>query len=212
MLLLPSSKILKYRLLITGLVISILVTTFLFTAWLPQAWSTYEESSFFNPGNLSDIEKMSTAASIDFFPFMIVGLFFIIILIVLGGGLLYWTPSLSYLTKKEGIGEMQWNWRRFGFPERIFTLRERNTIITIKRKRSSLTGVFMNEFSMEIYISSKISDVKMIHDFMSIEKKILTPTYHILSKTVKPKNLPLSLLQARAILASLVDRPHKANS
>ncbi len=124
---------------------------------------------------------------------VIIGLF------VLMESLFLWVPSFTDLT--ESKGKMVWLRRGFIFPERVLSLLDADTRILIRRKRSSLRGLLMREFTMEIFLYEDKNNIKQITDFSSIEKIIKTPTYNILVKTVRLEHLPLQIIQIRSLLA-----------
>lgn len=161
------------------------------------------------PPTLQAVRIHSPMASSEFYadypitidPMITITTSFVLVigLLVLIESLYLWVPSLTDLTKTNG--KMVWIWRRIIFPERIFSLLDKETRIVIRRKRSSFLGWIMREFTMEIYLSREHRNIKQIIDFTGIEKIIDTPTNKILVKTVKLEQIPLQIIQMRSILS-----------
>ncbi|MFX1284882.1 MAG: hypothetical protein ACFFB5_14570 [Promethearchaeota archaeon] len=134
---------------------------------------------------------------------IISSLIFIIGLLILIESIFFWVPSLTDLFIDNSKGKMIWYWTRLGFPERVFSLIDTDVRIIVRRKRFSLKGLFMREFTMEIHFTKDTSEVKRISDFTGIAKIIQkTPSHIILLKTVMLKSLPLQILQIKTLLAS----------
>ena len=134
-------------------------------------------------------------------------------LLVLIESLLFWVPSLTDITVDKNKGKMSWSWKQFMFPERIFSLFDSDARILIRRKRSSLKGLLMREFTMEIHLMMDQSEIKQISDFTGVERVDQRSHSHtVLFKTVELKRLPLQILHIRTILASKVKIPTKTLS
>lgn len=147
-----------------------------------------------------------------FLPTIINSLIIIIGFLIVCESLFFWVPSLTDITKKKAEGKMIWQKKLFCFPERIFSILDDNILILIRRKRSSLKGILMKEFTMEIHLDKEIKEIKQISDFVGIEKVVHTHSHSILLKTVNLKSLPLQILQIRTILALMVISPVKSFS
>ncbi|MHA2246474.1 MAG: hypothetical protein ACXADY_16150 [Candidatus Hodarchaeales archaeon] len=202
MLLLPDKKIWRYQVTLI-LVLATTLSTMLLVFYLPPITRNDERISNNGEQLFSDeIQAGSYTDALFYFLQMVVCLLiFIIGLLILIESLFYWVPSLTDVTENENKGKMIWQKTQLWFPERVFSISDANTRILIRRNRSSLAGLLMKEFTMEIYIDKNIPEIKQISDFTSIEKMIQTPSYKILIKTIKLKFLPLQLIQIRTIIA-----------
>ncbi len=190
------------------------LSTMLLVFYLPPIARNYERTSNDREGLFYDeIQAVSiTDALIDFLQMVVSLMIFIIGLLILIESLFYWVPSLTDVTENENKGKMIWQKTQLWFPERVFSVSDANTRILIRRNRSSLDGLLMKEFTMEIYIDKNIQEIKQISDFTSIEKMVQTSSHKILIKTIKLKSLPLQLIQIRTILALMVTSPVKTLS
>ncbi len=201
----PDKRIWRYQLtLIVGLVTTF--STLFLIFWLPPIIRDYGGTSTIGESTFQEDVGMARTNDLvfDFLPTAISALFFIISLLVLGELLFLWVPSLTDLSGKKGEGKMVWLRKHGVIPERIFSYKNSNAQIFIHRKRSSLKGLLMKEFTMEVHLSKNIQEIKQISDFASIERIVQTPTHNILIKTVILKYLPLQFIQIKTILASIV--------
>ena len=210
MLLLPNKRIWRYQLTFI-VILATTLSVMLLVFWLPPIMKDYGRTSTLDEGLTYEKAEtpISSAVVFDFLPIIVSSLIFLIGLLILCELLFFWVPSLTDLTLNKSKGRMVWTRKRLGFPERTFSLFETNSKILIRRKRSSLKGLLMREFTMEIHLTLDKADIKRISDFTGIERIIQTPTHNILIKTVVLKCLPLQLIQLRTILASSVMAPLK---
>lgn len=206
MLLLPNKRVRKYQITLIVVLATTLSSMFLLVSFQPTIQAISKTSpSFF--GETQDTEILADSPTILNVINIVSSIIFLIGLFILIETLFLWVPSLTDLT--ESKGNMLWLRRGQIFPERVLSLLEANTRIIIRRKRSSLRGLFMREFAMEIYLTKDKSNIKQIIDFSGIEKIIKTPTHSILVKTVRLEHLPLQIIQIRSILALMKPSPVK---
>ncbi len=209
----PDKRIWRYQLTLIVVLVTTLSTLFLIF-WLPPVIRDNGGTTTFGENSFQEDVGMARTNDLvfDFLPNAINTFFFIISLFLLSELLFFWVPSLTDLSEKKGNGKMVWLRKHGVIPERVFSLKNSNAQILIHRKRSSLRGLLMKEFTMEIYIDKNIPEIKQISDFTSIEKMVQTPSHKILVKTIKLKSLPLQLIQIRTILALMMKSPEKTLS
>lgn len=195
MLLFPKQRIRRYRITL----IFILTTTFSSIFLLIYFQSTIQnirETSFSRIEYTEDYNVLAGSPAIfDFIEVISIMISFVGILVLIGM-LFLWMPSLTELTESR----MLWVRKGIVFPERILSLPDAEGRIIIRRKRSSFLGWIMRDFSMEIYLSKEITNLKQITDFSGIEKIVHTPSHNILVKTVKLEHIPLQIIQIRSLL------------
>lgn len=205
MLILPDKRIWRYQLTLIVVLVTTLSTLFLIF-WLPLVIRDYGGTTTLGENSFQEDVGMArpNALVFDFLPKVISTFFFIVSLFLLSELLFFWVPSLTDLSEKKGKGKMVWLRKHGVIPERVFSLKNSNAQILIHRKRSSLRGLLMKEFTMEVHLSKNIEEIKQISDFTSIERIVQTPTHNILIKTVMLRYLPLQFIQIKTILASIV--------
>ncbi|UCG01047.1 MAG: hypothetical protein JSW11_15695 [Candidatus Heimdallarchaeota archaeon] len=206
MLLLPKQRVRRYQVTFIVILTAAFSSMFLIIG-LRSTMQNMREVTF-SSSEQTDYKTIADSLAINIIE-IVSSAIFLIGLLVLVEMLFLWVPSLTDLTGSNG--QMVWIRKGIIFPERLLSLLDVETRIVIRRKRSSFRGLFMREFSMEIYISKEKSNVKQITDFTGIEKIINTPTYYILIKTVRIEHLPLQIIQIRSILALMKQSPVKAN-
>ncbi|MFX0120122.1 MAG: hypothetical protein ACFE9A_12130 [Candidatus Hodarchaeota archaeon] len=204
MLLLPEKIIWRHQILFiaiftTSLTIMGLIVT------LQTLIQDYDRESFFGPTSSSEARDFLNTIEIYNPLFIIISsLIFMIGLLLLIESLFFWIPSLTDIPVFGRNGKMIWTKKFIGFPERVLSLQDTDTRIVIRRKRSSLRGLLLREFTMEVYIPLDRPEFKQISDFTSMEKINTTPTHKVLVKTVKFKYLPLQIIQIKSILALML--------
>ncbi len=201
----PDKRIWRYQLTLIVVLVTTLSTLFLIF-WLPPIIRDYGGTTTMGESTFQEDVGMTGVNTLvfDYLPIVFSTLFFIISLVILSELLFFWVPSLTDLSGKKGEGKMVWLRKLRVIPERVFSHKNSNAQILIHRKRSSLKGLLMKEFTMEVHLSKNIQEIKQIADFTSIERIVQTPTHNILIKTVILKYLPLQFIQIKTILASIV--------
>lgn len=187
----------------------------LFVFYLPPFIHDYTETSDVGLGMTFEQENAQRTTDVvtDFVLLGFSSLIFMLGLLVLIESVLFWVPSLTDITVDKNKGKMIWSWKKFWFPERIFSLFDSDARILIRRKRSSLKGLLMREFTMEIHLMMDQSEIKQISDFTGVERIDQRSHSHtVLFKTAELKRLPLQILHIRTILASIVKAPKKTLS
>ncbi len=213
MLLLPNKRVWRYQITLIVVLAITLSSMVVIISLQPIIQNSSQTSSWIGVYQRESMADYAKVEIVNPLLEIISSLIFIIGILILIESLFFWVPSLTDLTVNKNKGKMIWFWKRFRFPERAFTLLDTGTKILIRRKRSSLKGLLMREFIMEIHISKDRSEIKRISDFTGITKIIQkTPSQTILMKTVMLKSLPLQILQIRTLLASKVNIPMKTPS
>lgn len=141
--------------------------------------------------------------TIDRFPDGLSILIISFCLIIITISLFIWTPSLLNVISTEKSGKMVWTLTKLGIPERIYCLKDGNIRVKIRRNRSSLNGLLMRIFNLEIHFSEESTEIQRISDFTSMKRQKNSKKLPILSKTVKLKNLPLQVIQVQAVLRTI---------
>lgn len=214
LLLMPTKRIWTFQIKFF-VVLGITLSVMLFVFYLPPIIHDYTEASNKGQGLAYEQEDAQRTTDIvtDFVLLGFSSLIFMLGLLVLIESLLFWVPSLTDITVDKNKGKMSWSWKQFMFPERIFSLFDSDARILIRRKRSSLKGLLMREFTMEIHLMMDQSEIKQISDFTGVERVDQRSHSHtVLFKTVELKRLPLQILHIRTILASKVKIPTKTLS
>lgn len=199
----PDKRIWRYQLILI-VVSATTLSTLILIFWLPPIIRDYGQISTFEEYQEDIRGTKASTVIFDYLPKVTITLLFLISLVLLSGLLFLWVPSLTDLSGIKGKGKMVWLRTHGVIPERVFSLKNSNAHILIHRKRSSLKGLLMKEFIMEVFLSKDMQEIKQISDFTSIEKITQTPNHNILIKTVNLKQLPLQFIQIKSILASVV--------
>jgi hypothetical protein len=139
---------------------------------------------------------------LGFFGFLLL----IIGILILFECMFFWIPSLTDFVFIDKKGEMIWRKNRFWFPERWLNLKLENASISVHRKRFSLNGLLMKEFTAKVHLSRDTPEIKRISDFIGVEKIVQTPTHFTLIKSVDLRYLPLQIIQVQSLLAVIRNR------
>ncbi|MFX0085438.1 MAG: hypothetical protein ACFFAU_07165 [Candidatus Hodarchaeota archaeon] len=211
----PNRKILTFQffffsiLVVTSLISFITAITLIFPPSLQDSEILTEETGRYKPAVFEDLIDLTTSNTIsktlDQFPDILSIAIVAICVFVLLVSLILWTPSFSGVITADKSGRTLWVRNKFGIPERLFCFRINNIQIKVKRNRSSLNGLLMRAFNLEIHFKEETPEIQRIADFTGMKRKTKSIKSPILCKTVKIKNLPLQLIQVRALLATLLN-------
>jgi hypothetical protein len=153
---------------------------------------------------LSDIVNSNTVTeTIDRFPDSLSISILVFCLVIIVITLFIWTPSFSNVLSTERNGRMVWVRTKLGIPERLFCFKDGNFRIKIRRNRSSLSGLLMRVFNLEIHFSHDSPEIQRISNFTGMKRYENSKKQPILSKTVKLKNLPVQIIQVQAVLKTI---------
>lgn len=203
MLILPQKLTRRFTLKFLGVIaIALLLTGIGFwTFFFPQ---------FTNPLGLENISPGATEDTFNSTSPLSTGIFFIIDLIKISSlffGILslilfsfFWIPKIPIKSMAGLQGEMIWRKGRFGVPTRQLAFNLGTTSILIRRKSSTIKGLILRELLFEIHLEKGNQQYLEIADFNAIERIREELNSYILEKTIKPENLPIQLIQIRALL------------
>lgn len=207
MLQIPSSKLLTFSLFFFCILAFSSVISFLtvMTFFIPDEIETREDVTKTGRFEVfSDLLTSNTVTkTIDRFPDGISILIITICLAIIVISLFTWTPSLSNVIRTEKPGRMVWTLTKLGIPERVYCLKDGKIRVKIRRNHSSLNGLLMRSFNLEIHFSEESPEIRRISDFTSMKRQKNSKKLPILGKTVKLKNLPLQVIQVQAILKTI---------
>ncbi len=211
----PNRKILIFQffffsiLAVSSLISVITAITLIFPPSLQNGGTFAEGTGRYGPAVLEDLIDLTTSNTIsktlDRFPDILSIAIIAICVFVLLGSLILWTPSFSGVITTDKSGRTVWVRNKFGIPERLFCFRIDNIQIKVKRNRSSLNGLLMRVFNLEIHFKEESPEIQRIANFTGMKRQKKSIKSPILYKTVKMKNLPLQVIQVRALLAALLN-------
>ncbi|MHA1974188.1 MAG: hypothetical protein ACTSW1_14410 [Candidatus Hodarchaeales archaeon] len=115
--------------------------------------------------------------------------------------LFLYTPSFTRFLPKSTDYRMKWKLSKFLLPERVLVVETKDSSVIIRRNRLSLGGLFLNNYIMEVHIKKeKIDDIRGLMDYIGITKFEERESKYVGYKTVSISNLPLQIIQFKAIL------------
>ncbi len=203
MLLLPLKKIWYIHVIIISSILVLIASIGLITIQLLVNTNPdfrYATSEQF----IDDLTHKSLIHRFIIFPQEGIIFLFIVSLVILGGILFIWTPNLTALGVRGETVKMIWDYNRFHIPERQLLIDAPTGKICVRRKHSSLKGVFSQEYILELSIAKDDSVSSFISDFGGKFECTETSTHIILTSTVKFEYLPLKIFQIRALLAAFI--------
>lgn len=204
MLLIPDKRIKKTKFFLGIIALSCFIVLFILVVPLPSGFgSTFGNS----PSEQISIEIADSYARIfqPIKPVMneIAGLIILISLFLLVQVGFLWTPSFKFILPSSYDVKIRWKRSKMLLPERTCILKLKKAIITIKRKKSTISGLFLNEYNIETHLAKNLTpSTNNLIDFLSFEKLTETPTEIILTKTVQYKYIPLHIFKIEALLGN----------
>ncbi|WP_455142045.1 hypothetical protein [Candidatus Hodarchaeum mangrovi] len=204
MLLIPDKRIRKTKLFLGITAISCSIVLFIFIVPLPN---TLGPTSSNSPPEQFSFEIADSYVRLlqPIKPVMneVAGLIILISIFLLLQIGFFWTPSFKFIFSPSYDMKIHWKRSKIILPERLCVIKLNKGIITIKRKKSTISGLFLNEYNVETRLP-KILDPPPNNfiDFLSFDKLIETPKEFILTKTVQYKCIPLHIFKIEALLGN----------
>jgi hypothetical protein len=126
----------------------------------------------------------------------------IIILSLLFGSLtvIFYIPTLSSLGLSKLKGHRNFRIAKSRLPEFGYTIPVDSIQFRIKRKLTSLKGLFLRELDLLIILPKDYKGDKRLFDFLACEHVYHTSNHIILRKTVDIQNIPLLLVRTKVLL------------
>jgi len=204
MLLIPDKRIRKTKFLLGITALSCSIILFIFVVPLPNTFGP--NFSNFPPEQISlEIADSYVRLFQPIKPVMneVAGLMILITLFLLLQIGFFWTPSFKFIFSPSYETKIHWKRSKILLPERLCVVKLNKAIITIKRKKATISGLFLNEYNVETRLPKNLVPFpNTVIDFLSFDKFTETPTEIILTKTVQYKYIPLHIFKIEALLGN----------
>ncbi|MHA1213686.1 MAG: hypothetical protein ACTSR2_11450 [Candidatus Hodarchaeales archaeon] len=116
--------------------------------------------------------------------------------------LFLWTPSFVRILPKDSVYKMKWKQSKLLLPERVLVIDVEGNSALIRRNRFSIGGLFLNNYVMEVHIQKEnITDIEGLMSHIGITKFVEKESEYIGHKIVSLSNLPVQIVQFKAILS-----------
>ena len=115
---------------------------------------------------------------------------------------IFYIPTQNSLGLTKLKGRRNFRIAKSRLPEFGYTIPLNGIQFRIKRKLTSLKGLFLRELDLLIILPKEYKGDKRLFDFLACEHVYHTPNQIILRKTVDIQNIPLLLVRTKALLTA----------